>query len=117
MVLITGALGFIGKVVLLRLLEDFPGARVVIVARGKHVHDRKSGAVTSARERVKSTLAKFYAVGNPLARIEVAEVDLEQTSAADIFARPTEVTHVINCAASISFGAESFAEYRSCKRA
>jgi fatty acyl-CoA reductase len=104
-VLLTGATGFLGKVVLHDLLfraEDLGIERVFVVARSKRgtaASDRvdslwRSPALTSLPPRVRE-------------RLSLVEADLADESdllaCAEIVERLSEVTHVIHCAASVEF--------------
>lgn len=109
-VLVTGATGFVGKVVLEELLrrkEELGVARVAVLIRPKTKGDK----VTSGAARFRSAVmpAKLFEVlpANWHEAVDVIDGDLEQPNcgiAADALRDvQAKLTHIIHCAASVEF--------------
>lgn len=105
-ILLTGATGFLGKVVLYELLrraDELDIGRVYVVARGRR------GTPAEARIRSRVFPLPFFAALPPgrLDRVSVVTGDLCEPDLG--IARPTwrdllgSLTHVIHCAASVDF--------------
>ncbi len=120
-VLLTGGTGFIGQEILWQVARDNAIAAMVVVIRPKDIIDRKTGRVLrtlSPAERGAQLLrrlwletpeqqAKFHFIGGD---IEQPLLGVSPTALADLQQR---ITHVIHCAASVSFDDTYEASYRS----
>ncbi|MGI8803057.1 MAG: SDR family oxidoreductase [Solirubrobacteraceae bacterium] len=100
-VLLTGATGFLGMEVLVRLLEEQPDSEIIALVRAR---DREGAAA-----RVDTVLAQLYDNPPPgaAARIRALPGDVSTEglglSAADRRVLIDETTSIVHCAASISF--------------
>lgn len=96
-VLITGATGFLGGAVAYEILQNSPDATVLFLSRGHNDED--------ALDRITSNLARFGAAPDVLSRVgrqSVCRGDFESFARCPPAIGPA-VTHVINCAAFVSF--------------
>ena len=94
-VFLTGATGYIGKVLLYHLLQRDDVVRIHVLVRAKRGVDpatRFETTIKSSRIYTGDLACKL------IARANVVEGDL-----ANIPALPASVTHIVHCAASISF--------------
>lgn len=94
MILLTGATGYIGRLVLARLLErDGPDILCPVRARDEQ----------HARERIDAVMHSLWREPEPQARIRVREVACD-LAALELAPRELAgVTHVLHCAAAVSF--------------
>jgi nucleoside-diphosphate-sugar epimerase len=119
-VLLTGATGFLGKEILFQAASDPRIARVTAIVRSEKITDRKTGEVlrvVDAAERGASLLRRLSIPTAALSRFDFVQGDIEQPdfglSARDHDALARTVTHVIHCAASVSFDDPYEASFRS----
>ncbi len=99
-VLITGTTGFLGGAVVVNLLNKNDDYRLLLLVRAK---SQEEGLV-----RVKGNLIKFGVQDSHLNRLTHDNILIGDLAKPELFAddpRLNEVTHVINCAAVASFGA------------
>ncbi|PYQ02438.1 MAG: hypothetical protein DMF82_16065 [Acidobacteria bacterium] len=109
-VLLTGATGFLGKEILVQAADDRRIEEVVAVVRPESVRDPKTKEVVkvlSPAERGELLLKRLGIRGARARRFRFVAGDIER---ADLGLAPEEVarlretlTHVIHCAASVSF--------------
>ena len=109
-VLLTGATGFLGKEFLAQAAAHPHVAEVVCVVRPVTIRDRKSKRVLKvleARERGALLLKRLHVGGKAAARFRFVEGDVEQPGfgieASELERLGRELTHVVHCAASVSF--------------
>jgi nucleoside-diphosphate-sugar epimerase len=108
--LLTGATGFVGKELLAQAASHPYVEEVVSVVRPETVRDRKTKQVVkvlSARERGVLLLKRLHVSGKAAARFRFVEGDVEKPGfgidAAELERLRRELTHVVHCAASVSF--------------
>ena len=109
-VLLTGATGFLGKEFLAQAALHPYVDEVVCVVRKETIRDRKTKQVVkvlSARERGALLMKRLHLSGKAEARFRFVEGDVEQPGfgieAAELARLRRELTHVVHCAASVSF--------------
>ena len=109
-VLLTGATGFVGKEFLAQAAAHPHIEEVVSVVRPETLRDRKTKAVVkvlSARERGALLLKRLHLSGKAAARFRFIEGDVERPDfgieAKELERLRKELTHVVHCAASVSF--------------
>ncbi|MBI3273403.1 MAG: SDR family oxidoreductase [Planctomycetes bacterium] len=110
-VLLTGGTGFLGKEILAQAADDDDIRELVVVIRGKELRDRKTKAVLRVvppAERGAELLRQLWLEDHPKrAKFRFVDGDIEAPHlgiAADERARlRSTLTHVIHCAASVSF--------------
>jgi nucleoside-diphosphate-sugar epimerase len=109
-VLLTGATGFVGKEFLAQAASHPYIEEIVSVVRPEAIRDRKTRQVVkvlSARERGALLLKRLHLSRKAAARFRFIEGDVEKPDfgiAAEELARlRKEITHVVHCAASVSF--------------
>jgi nucleoside-diphosphate-sugar epimerase len=109
-VLLTGATGFLGKEFLAQAASHPYIEEVVSVVRKEEVRDRKTKqvvAVLSARERGALLLRRLHVTGRARARFRFVEGDVELPGfgieKGELERLRRELTHVVHCAASVSF--------------
>jgi len=117
-VLLTGATGFLGKEILAQAAEDRRIATVVAVVRPETIRDPKTKQVVKVlapQQRGALLLKRLHVSGARARKFRFVEGDIEQPnlglSAAELAALRPALTHIIHCAASVSFDApydESF---------
>jgi nucleoside-diphosphate-sugar epimerase len=117
-VLLTGATGFLGKEILAQAAEDRRIASVVAVVRPETIRDPKTKQVLkvlSPQQRGALLLKRLHVSGARARKFRFVEGDIEQPNlgleAAELTALRPALTHIIHCAASVSFDApydESF---------
>jgi len=119
-VLLTGATGFVGKEILFQAATDPRIARVTAIVRPEKITDRKTGEVlrvVGAVERGALLLGRLGIKDEALSRFDFVEGDIERpdfglgSRGRDGLAR--SITHVIHCAASVSFDDPYDASFRS----
>jgi nucleoside-diphosphate-sugar epimerase len=117
-VLLTGATGFLGKEILAQAAEDRRIEQLIAVVRPETIRDHKTKQVLkvlSPQQRGALLLKRLHITGARAAKFRFVEGDIEQPElgipAGELAQiRPT-LTHVVHCAASVSFDApyeESF---------
>jgi nucleoside-diphosphate-sugar epimerase len=109
-VLLTGATGFLGKELLAQAAGDPHVAEIVSVVRPETVRDRRTKQVVrvvSARERGAQLLKRMHVPGRAARKFRFVEGDVEKPGfgihAAEIERLKGTLTHVVHCAASVSF--------------
>lgn len=119
-VLLTGATGFVGKETLFQAATDPRIARVTAIVRSEKIADRKTGEVLrviKAHERGELLLRRLAIPENALRKFDFVQGDIEEPdfglSAHDHDVLAKSVTHVIHCAASVSFDDPYEASFRS----
>jgi nucleoside-diphosphate-sugar epimerase len=119
-VLLTGATGFLGKEILVQAAADRRIAEVVAVVRPETVRDPKTKEVVkvlSPDERGALLLKRLHITGARARKFRFVPGDIEQ---ADLGLAPAELarlegslSHVIHCAASVSFDDPYEASFRA----
>lgn len=119
-VLLTGATGFLGKEILFQAATDPRIARVTAIVRSEQITDRKTGEVLrviKAPERGALLLRRLAIPEDALSKFEFVQGDIEEPgfglNAHDHDALAKSVTHVVHCAASVSFDDPYEASFRS----
>ncbi len=119
-VLLTGATGFLGKEILFQAATDPRIARVTAIVRSEQITDRKTGEVLrviKAPERGALLLRRLAIGEDALSKFDFVQGDIEEPafglSAHDYEALTKSVTHVVHCAASVSFDDPYEASFRS----
>jgi nucleoside-diphosphate-sugar epimerase len=119
-VLLTGATGFLGKEILFQAATDRRIARVTAIVRSEKITDRKTGEVLrviDAAERGSLLLRRLGIDGTAASKFDFVQGDIEEPnfglSKADHDLLAKSVTHVIHCAASVSFDDPYEASFRS----
>jgi nucleoside-diphosphate-sugar epimerase len=109
-ILLTGATGFLGKEFLAQAASHPYVEEVVSVVRKEEIRDRRTKqvvAVLSARERGEQLLKRILVGGRARARFRFVEGDVEQPGFGieprELESLRRELTHVVHCAASVSF--------------
>jgi len=109
-VLLTGATGFLGKEFLAQAASHPHVAEVVSVVRPETIRDRKTRQVVkvlSARERGALLLKRLHVTGKTAQKFRFVEGDVEKPGfgidAAELERLEGTLTHVVHCAASVSF--------------
>jgi nucleoside-diphosphate-sugar epimerase len=109
-VLLTGATGFLGQEILAQAASDRRIAEVVSVVRPQTVRDPKTKAVVrvlSPTERGRLLLSRMGIGGHAARKFRFVDGDIEKPflgiGEKDLAALEKTVTHVIHCAASVSF--------------
>jgi nucleoside-diphosphate-sugar epimerase len=108
--LLTGATGFLGKEVLAQAASHPHVEEVVCVVRREEVRDRKTKRVVrvlSARERGEALVRRLHVPGSAAKRFRFVPGDVEKPgfgiAARELARLRRELTHVVHCAASVSF--------------
>jgi len=119
-VLLTGATGFVGKEILRQAAKDPRIAEVIAVVRPETLRDPKTKAVTkvlSPQERGALLLRRLQIAGAAAQKFRFIGGDIEKPN---LGVAPTAVeglrrtlTHVIHCAASVSFDDPYEASFRA----
>jgi nucleoside-diphosphate-sugar epimerase len=119
-VLLTGATGFLGKEILFQAATDRRIARLTAIVRSERITDRKTGEVLrviDAAERGSLLLRRLGIAGDAASKFDFVQGDIEEPnfglSKADHELLAKSVTHVIHCAASVSFDDPYEASFRS----
>jgi nucleoside-diphosphate-sugar epimerase len=127
-VLLTGATGFVGKELLAQAAAHPYVEEIVSVVRPETIRDRKTKQVLrvlSARERGALLLKRLNISGKLASRFRFVEGDVEKPNfgiaPAELERLRRELTHVVHCAASVSFDDPYESSFRSnvlgCKNA
>lgn len=118
--LLTGATGFLGKEILFQAATDPRIARVTAIVRSERITDRKTGEVLrviKAPERGALLLRRIAIAEDARSKFEFVQGDIEEPdfglSAHDREALGKSVTHVVHCAASVSFDDPYEVSFRS----
>jgi nucleoside-diphosphate-sugar epimerase len=108
--LLTGATGFLGKELLAQAAAHPHVEEVVCVVRPETIRDRKTKAVVkvlSAGERGALLLKRLHVTGTAAARFRFVLGDVERPdfgiAGAELARLQRELSHVVHCAASVSF--------------
>jgi nucleoside-diphosphate-sugar epimerase len=119
-VLLTGATGFVGKEILFQAATDPRIARVTSIVRSETITDRKTGdvlRVIDAAERGALLLRRLAIPEGAADKFDFVQGDIEEPSfglsTRDHDELAKSVTHVIHCAASVSFDDPYEASFRS----
>ncbi len=119
-ILLTGATGFVGKEILFQAAKDPRIAKVTAIVRSEKITDRKTGEVLQiidAAERGAALMRRLGIDASAVGKFEFVQGDIEEPdfglSARDHEALAKKVTHVIHCAASVSFDDPYEASFRS----
>jgi nucleoside-diphosphate-sugar epimerase len=109
-VLLTGATGFVGKEILAQAAGDRRIEEVVAVVRPETIRDRKTKAVLrvlSPEQRGALLIQRLHLPAAAAGKFRFVEGDIEKPgfglAAAELVRLRTTLTHVIHCAASVSF--------------
>lgn len=109
-VLLTGATGFLGKEILVQAADDRRIAEVVSVVRPEKIRDPKTREVVktlSPAQRGAVLLKRLGLTGARAKKFRFVEGDIEKPSLGipvkDLARLKRTITHVIHCAASVSF--------------
>ena len=119
-VLLTGATGFVGKEILFQAASDPDIARLTAIVRPEKITDRKTGEVLrviNPAERGALLLRRLAIPEETHSKFHFVQGDIEEPdfglSAHDHDPLAKSVTHVIHCAASVSFDDPYEASFRS----
>ncbi|MEO8361918.1 MAG: SDR family oxidoreductase, partial [Vicinamibacteria bacterium] len=119
-VLLTGATGFVGKEIVFQAASDPRIARLTAIVRSEKITDRKTGEVLrviDAAERGLLLLRRLGIDDAAAKKFDFVQGDIEEPSfglsTRDHDALAKTVTHVIHCAASVSFDDPYEASFRS----
>ena len=119
-VLLTGATGFVGKEILHQAAGDTRVAEVIAVVRPETLRDPETKAVTkvlSPQERGALLLRRLQITGAAARKFRFIEGDIEKPNLGIAPAVVEELrrtlTHVIHCAASVSFDDPYEASFRA----
>ena len=119
-VLLTGATGFVGKEIVFQAARDPKIARLTSIIRSEKITDRKTGEVLrvlEARERGALLLRRLGIDDEAAKKFDFVQGDIEEPgfglSARDRDELAGTVTHVIHCAASVSFDDPYEASFRA----
>jgi nucleoside-diphosphate-sugar epimerase len=109
-ILLTGASGFVGKEILAQAATDRRISEVIALLRPETIRDPKSGAVVrvlSPRERGALLLRRIGIAPRAAGKFRFVAGDIEKPqlgiAPAELSKIRTTITHVIHCAASVSF--------------
>jgi len=119
-VLLTGATGFVGKEILVQAARHPHVEEVVSVVRPQAIRDRKTKKVLktlSPRQRGAHLLKQLQIRGSDAKRFRFIKGDIEKPgfgiSATELRRLQTTLTHVVHCAASVSFDDTYESSYRA----
>ncbi len=109
-ILLTGATGFVGKEILVQAVSHPYVEEVVAVVRPETIRDRRTKRVLevlSPRQRGERLLKRLGIRGKDARRFRFVKGDIEQPgfgiSPAELAKLRRSLTHVVHCAASVSF--------------
>lgn len=109
-ILLTGATGFVGKEILAQAAADRRVARVVCVVRPEKIRDPKTKEVIkvlSPSQRGTQLVKRLALKGAAVRKFKFIDGDIEKPSLGisprELALLKTSLTHVIHCAASVSF--------------
>jgi len=119
-VLLTGGTGFLGKEILCQAADDRRIEQVTAVVRAETIRDPKTKEVVKVlapAPRGALLLQRMHIAGARARKFRFVEGDIEKTDLgldpAEAGKLRTELTHVIHCAASVSFDDPYEASYRA----
>ena len=119
-VLVTGATGFLGKEILVQAAGDRRIEEVVAVVRPETVRDPKTKAVVkvlSPEQRGALLLKRLHIAGPRARKFRFVAGDIEKPdlgiAAAEVARLETSLSHVVHCAASVSFDDPYEASFRA----
>jgi nucleoside-diphosphate-sugar epimerase len=119
-VLLTGATGFVGKEILAQAAADRRIEEVVAVVRPETIRDRKTKAVLkvlSPQERGALLIRRLHISAAAARKFRFVDGDIEKPgfglAATELPRLRTTLTHVIHCAASVSFDDPYETSFRS----
>jgi nucleoside-diphosphate-sugar epimerase len=119
-VLLTGATGFVGKEIMAQAAADRRIEEVVAVIRPETIRDRKTKAVLkvlSPEERGALLMQRLHIPAVAARKFRFVDGDIEKPgfglAAAELPRLRTTITHVIHCAASVSFDDPYESSFRS----
>ena len=119
-VLLTGATGFLGKEIVAQASGDRRIEQVVAVVRPETVRDPKTKEVVkvlSPEQRGALLLKRLHISGARARKFRFVRGDIEQPdlgiAAAELARLETSLSHVVHCAASVSFDDPYEASYRA----
>lgn len=119
-VLLTGATGFLGKEILVQAAADRRIDQVVAVVRAETVRDPKTKAVVkvlSPEQRGALLLKRLQITGARARKFRFVAGDIEKPdlgiAAGELSRLETSLSHVIHCAASVSFDDPYETSYRA----
>ena len=119
-VLLTGATGFLGREILVQAAADRSIDELVAVVRPETIRDPKTRAVVrilSPKERGALLLRRLGIKGPRAAKFRFVEGDIEKPglgiAAEELQGLRKTLTHVIHCAASVSFDDAYESSYRA----
>jgi nucleoside-diphosphate-sugar epimerase len=119
-VLLTGATGFLGKEILVQASADRRIEQVVAVVRSETVRDPKTKEVLkvlSPEQRGALLLKRLHITGTRARKFRFLAGDIEKPdlgiAAAEVARLQTSLSHVIHCAASVSFDDPYEASFRA----
>jgi nucleoside-diphosphate-sugar epimerase len=119
-VLLTGATGFLGKEVLVQAARDPRIEQVVAVVRPERVGDSRgkgAGRVLTPEERGTQLLARLGLGKAEARKFRFIAGDIEKPglgiAPAELARLRTTLTHVVHCAASVSFDDSYLSSYRA----
>jgi nucleoside-diphosphate-sugar epimerase len=119
-VLLTGATGFVGKEILAQAAEDRRIEEVVAVVRPETVRDPRTKEVLkvlSPAERGAALLKRLHIHGASARKFRFVDGDIEKpafgVASAVLAGLRTSLTHVVHCAASVSFDDPYEASFRA----
>jgi nucleoside-diphosphate-sugar epimerase len=119
-VLLTGATGFLGKEILAQAANDRAIEEVVAVVRPETIRDRRTKEVVkvlSPAERGAALLKRMHIRGAVARKFRFVEGDIEKPgfgiAPAVLAELRTTLTHVVHCAASVSFDDPYEASFRA----
>ena len=119
-VLLTGATGFVGKEILHQAARDQRIAEVIAVVRPETLRDPKTKTVTkvlSPQERGALLLQRLHIIGAAAQKFRFIEGDIEKPqlgiAPGVVEELRYKLTHVIHCAASVSFDDPYDASFRA----
>ncbi len=99
-VLLTGATGFVGEALLLRLLADVPASTVVVLVRPRPA---ESGADRIRALLAKPTFADLVAQAGGVAALLEARIRVLEGDLAAVPRLPADLDAVVHCAGDVSF--------------
>jgi nucleoside-diphosphate-sugar epimerase len=119
-VLLTGGTGFLGKEILSQAADDHRIEQIAVVVRPETIRDPRTKEVVkvlSPAERGARVLERLHIKGARSAKFRFLAGDIEQPDLGldpgDVDRLRRDLTHVVHCAASVSFDDPYEASYRA----
>jgi nucleoside-diphosphate-sugar epimerase len=119
-VLLTGATGFLGKEILFQAASDARIEQVIAVVRSETIRDPKTKVVVRVlhpRERGALLLRRLGIAGTTARKFRFVAGDIEKAglglATAEVRRLRKSITHVVHCAASVSFDDTYDKSYRA----